>query len=76
MADSAEAVAQIWATVYGDYRNPSDLGSGGAGHPGQSPGSSGGGLVRITAGSAQIDGMFWPTVVRHRMAGAAGVESY
>ena len=39
--------------VYGDYRNPNDLGSG-SGTYGQS--GSGGGLVRITAGSAQIDG--------------------
>jgi len=39
--------------VYGDYQNPNDLGSG-SGTYGQS--GSGGGLVRITAGSAQVDG--------------------
>jgi hypothetical protein len=39
--------------VYGDYHNPSDLGSGsGTGLNG----ASGGGLVQITAASAQIDG--------------------
>jgi uncharacterized repeat protein (TIGR01451 family) len=35
--------------VYGDYRNPNELGSGGNDAPG-------GGLVRITAGAATIDG--------------------
>jgi hypothetical protein len=39
--------------VYGDYRNPDDLGSG-SGPYAQS--GSGGGLVRITAGNAEIDG--------------------
>ena len=38
--------------VYGDYRNPAELGSGSSG---DAP-VAGGGLVRITAGSAQIDG--------------------
>ncbi|MBM4025373.1 MAG: hypothetical protein FJ280_08190, partial [Planctomycetes bacterium] len=36
--------------TYGDYANPNELGSGGG------SGGAGGGLVRITAGSAQIDG--------------------
>jgi hypothetical protein len=40
-------------SAYGDYLNPNDLGSGGS--PGGSTGA-GGGLVRISAGSAQIDG--------------------
>jgi hypothetical protein len=35
--------------VYGDYRNPNELGSGGLD-------ATGGGLVRITAGAATIDG--------------------
>ena len=39
--------------VYGDYRNPNDLGSGSGDY---STGAAGGGLVRITAGSAQING--------------------
>ena len=38
--------------VYGDFRNPNEPGSGGAG---SCPGA-GGGLLRITAASAQIDG--------------------
>jgi hypothetical protein len=38
--------------VYGDYRNPAELGSGG----GRADGGPGGGLVRLTAASAQIDG--------------------
>ena len=41
-------------TTYGDYRDPQDPGSGG----GSSYSSgAGGGLVRITAGSAQLDGL-------------------
>ncbi len=36
--------------VYGNYRDPKDLGSGGGG------GGAGGGLVRVTAATAQIDG--------------------
>lgn len=40
--------------TYGDFRNPDALGSGGAGDGG-APGS-GGGLIRITAASATIDG--------------------
>jgi len=39
--------------TYGDYHNPSDLGSGGG--VGDN-GGTGGGLVQITAGSAQVDG--------------------
>jgi hypothetical protein len=39
--------------VYGDYRNPNELGTGAG--PVNTAGS-GGGLVRITANSAQIDG--------------------
>ncbi|HQL74510.1 MAG TPA: Ig-like domain-containing protein, partial [Phycisphaerae bacterium] len=41
--------------VYGDYRDPDNVGSGGAGN-GSSGGGSGGGLIRISAGSAVIDG--------------------
>jgi len=40
--------------VYGDYRNPDDLGSGGGSAWGA--GGSGGGLAHITAGTAIIDG--------------------
>ena len=40
--------------TYGDYRNPNELGSGGAGENGSAGG--GGGLVRISASIAQIDG--------------------
>jgi hypothetical protein len=38
--------------VYGDYRDPAELGSGG----GRADGGPGGGLVRLAAASAQIDG--------------------
>jgi hypothetical protein len=41
--------------VYGDYHNPNDLGSGGA-NAGNGGGGAGGGLIRISAGSAQIEG--------------------
>ncbi len=40
--------------VYGDYHYPNELGSGGAGSYGN--GGTGGGLVHIGAGSAQVDG--------------------
>ena len=40
--------------VYGDFQNPNELGSGGASSNNQ--GGSGGGLVRITADRAQLDG--------------------
>ncbi len=39
--------------VYGDYRNPDELGSGSGPYGG---GGAGGGLVQITAGTAQVDG--------------------
>jgi len=39
--------------VYGDYHDPNELGSGSGANDG---GGSGGGLVRITAGTAQVDG--------------------
>jgi RHS repeat-associated protein len=46
--------------AYGDYRDPAELGSGGRNdnHPNAAPGGpgAGGGLVRITAASAAIDG--------------------
>ena len=38
--------------VYGDYRNPNNLGSGGGGG-----GGSGGGLVRVSAGTLELDGL-------------------
>jgi hypothetical protein len=41
--------------VYGDYRNPNELGSGGA-DINEGGGGAGGGLIRITAASAQVDG--------------------
>ncbi len=41
--------------VYGDYRNPNELGSGGA-DINAGGGGAGGGLIRITAASAQVDG--------------------
>ncbi len=40
--------------VYGDFRNPVEPGAGGAGD--RDAGGNGGGLVRIAAGTAQIDG--------------------
>jgi uncharacterized repeat protein (TIGR01451 family) len=40
--------------TYGDYRNPDEFGSGGGDSWNQ--GGSGGGLVRLTAGNARIDG--------------------
>jgi hypothetical protein len=42
--------------VYGDYRNPEELGSGGSGVNSSWPGGDGGGLVRLTAGSLRVDG--------------------
>jgi hypothetical protein len=42
--------------VYGDYRNPGELGSGGSGVNSSWPGGDGGGLVRLTAGSLRVDG--------------------
>ncbi|MBP7831231.1 MAG: DUF2341 domain-containing protein, partial [Kiritimatiellae bacterium] len=39
--------------VYGDFRNPNEVGSGGAAVGDQCPG---GGLIRITAGTLQLDG--------------------
>ena len=51
-AVSANLGVGVPNTAYGDYHNPNELGSGGAGG---TPGV-GGGLVRITAGSAQING--------------------
>jgi len=41
-------------STYGDYHNPNELGSAGAGP--QANGGAGGGLVRISAASAQLDG--------------------
>ncbi len=41
--------------VYGDYRNPNELGSGG-GNVNAGGGGAGGGLVRISAPTARIDG--------------------
>ncbi len=41
--------------VYGDYRNPDELGSG-SGSEAWYSASTGGGLVRITAGTAAVDG--------------------
>ncbi len=43
--------------VYGDYRNPAELGSGG----GEADGGSGGGLVRLVAATAQVDGAILAT---------------
>ena len=43
--------------VYGDFTNPNELGSGGGGSTSSGwHGGNGGGLVRITAGSIQLDG--------------------
>src|SRR5439155_5535597 len=41
--------------IYGDYRNPNELGSGGGSDSG--PAGNGGGLLQITAGSVSIDGV-------------------
>jgi YD repeat-containing protein len=43
-------------SVYGDFRNPGELGSGGAGFWVNSRGGNGGGLVRITANELNLDG--------------------
>ncbi|MHB8874563.1 MAG: Ig-like domain-containing protein, partial [Myxococcaceae bacterium] len=51
---STAAPAAYMAT-YGDYRDPNDLGSGGA-SSGAVPGGNGGGLVRISAQSLQLNG--------------------
>ena len=42
------------SAVYGDYHNPNELGSGSGTYA--NAGASGGGLVRITAATAQVDG--------------------
>ena len=49
---SASGGSANW--VYGDYRNPNELGSGGAGDATRA--GAGGGLIRLVAGTAQIDG--------------------
>ncbi|MBI2985707.1 MAG: RHS repeat protein [Deltaproteobacteria bacterium] len=41
--------------IYGDFTNPNDVGSGGAG--GTGPAGNGGGLIRIVAGTLQLDGL-------------------
>ncbi|MCL5097556.1 MAG: hypothetical protein M1608_08520 [Candidatus Omnitrophica bacterium] len=53
--------------VYGDYRNPDELGSGGAGDKARA--GAGGGLVRVTASSARIDGAIFAN-------GQAGLNYY
>ncbi len=58
-------------SVYGDYRNPNELGSGGS-NGGYGGGGAGGGLVRITAGSAQIDGQ---VLANGQMPGQCGSGS-
>ncbi len=47
------AVNESANAVYGDYHNPDNLGSGSGPYDG---GASGGGLVQITVGSAQVNG--------------------
>ena len=42
--------------VYGDFKDPNELGSGGGGYNSRSSGGNGGGLVKITAGSIVLDG--------------------
>jgi hypothetical protein len=42
--------------TYGNLENPDEPGSGGASLGGETPGGNGGGLLRITAGSIQLDG--------------------
>ncbi len=58
--------------VYGDYRNPNELGSGGGMQFGA--GGAGGGLVRIVAGAARIDGQILADGAYSRMnpAGSGG----
>jgi len=62
---TAYGVAPIANAVYGDYRNPNELGSGGGG-------SAGGGLVRITAGAAMIDGAIRANGADSGLAGSGG----
>ena len=42
--------------VYGDFTNPNELGSGGGQYFSSYAGGNGGGLVKITAGTLQVDG--------------------
>ena len=49
------AYSGVANAVYGDYRNPNELGSGGGAFDGPTQGA-GGGLVRISAGNVQVDG--------------------
>ena len=58
-------VTPVANAVYGDYRNPNELGSGGLG-------SAGGGLVRITAGAAAIDGAIRANGADSSFAGSGG----
>ena len=51
--------------VYGDYRNPNELGSGGTDAPG-------GGLARITAGTATIDGAIRANGAGNGASGGSG----
>ena len=44
------------AAVYGDFRDPADPGSGGGTDGNGTFGGTGGGLVRITAQTVQLDG--------------------
>jgi hypothetical protein len=49
------SATQTTNEVYGSFDNPNEVGSGGAGFTGH-PGNSGGGLVRMTAGSLTLNG--------------------
>ena len=51
--------------VYGDYRNPNELGSGGSDAPG-------GGLLRITVGAATIDGAIRANGAGNGASGGSG----
>src|ERR1019366_522230 len=57
--------------VYGDYANPEDWGSGG-GDVGQPNTGTGGGLVRLHAGSLQLDGQLLANGMDDITAGYGG----
>ncbi len=58
---------------YGDYRLPTVPGSGGGTfNNGNNPGGSGGGVIQVTAASAQIDGAILANGVQNNTSGSGG----
>lgn len=58
---------------YGDYRQPTVPGSGGGTfNGGNNPGGSGGGVIQVTAASAQIDGAVLAHGVENNTSGSGG----